>query len=177
MADPEEELVAVFSQAIDERRLVEIEYLKEGEESASKRVVEPYRLERELPHWYVHTWDTTRGGEKSFRLDRMRSARLTNNRFDPREGFDPQEFRDARAAVILYSPEIARWKVERGARPLADGSAIGERRVGSAEWLVGEILSDRGEAVVIEPAALRPAIAKRARELVEELGVARLRLK
>ncbi|MDQ4030205.1 MAG: WYL domain-containing protein, partial [Actinomycetota bacterium] len=40
----EESLVVLFSDARSERRLVEIEYLKEGEDEASTRVVEPYKL-------------------------------------------------------------------------------------------------------------------------------------
>ena len=61
----EERFVSTFSEAIRKRRLVEIEYQKEGEESSSTRVVEPYSLERELPNWRVHTWDRTRDGERS----------------------------------------------------------------------------------------------------------------
>ena len=172
----EEDLVKTLSEAIRGRRLVAIEYQKEGEDAPSQRVVEPYTLERELPHWYVHTWDRTNNAEKSFRLDRMRSAKLQKGSFEPREGFDPHEFRDARVARILYSPEIARWQVERGATMLRDGSAVREVRVGSEEWLVWEVLAQRGEAVVLEPAELRPVIARRARELANELGVARLRV-
>jgi proteasome accessory factor BC len=175
-AEEEEDLVKTLSEAIRERRLVEIEYQKEGEETWEPRTIEPYALERELPNWRVHAWDRTRDGERSFRLDRMRSAKLSDARFEPREGFDPHEFRDARVARILYSPEIARWQVERGATLLRDGSALREVRVGSEKWLVGEALSQRGEAVVLEPAELRPVIARRARELAQKLGVARLRV-
>jgi predicted DNA-binding transcriptional regulator YafY len=37
------------------------------------------------------------------------------------------------------------------------------------EWLVSEVLADRGETVVLEPAALRGVVARRARELEKEL--------
>ena len=172
----EEDLVATLSRGSRERRLVEIDYLKEGEEEMSTHLVEAYSLERRLPYWYVHTWDRTREGERSFRLDRMRSARLQRGHFEPREGFDPHEFRDARPARIWYSKQIARWEVEKGASPLADGSAVAEKPVGSPEWLVGEILSYRGEAVVLEPAELRRAVAQRAKELQRELGLSRVRV-
>jgi proteasome accessory factor C len=174
----EEDLVSTFSDAIRSRRLVEVEYQKEGEETWSKRLVEPYSLERQLPNWRVHTWDRTRGGERSFRLDRMRSARLAEERFEPRDGFEPRGLRDARRARIWFSPEVARWRVERGdARPLADGAALGEWAVGSADWLIGEIFSFRGEAVVLEPDDLRAQIAAHAKALAQELGVARLRVR
>src|SRR5437764_1908659 len=47
--DSEENFVSTFTAAIRDRRLVEIEYQKEGEETSSTRSVEPYVLERELP--------------------------------------------------------------------------------------------------------------------------------
>ena len=37
--------------------VVELEYLKEGDDSPTLRQVEPYTIERELPVWRVHTWD------------------------------------------------------------------------------------------------------------------------
>jgi len=174
----EERLVATMSTGIRDGRLVEIEYLKEGEETPSERTVEPYALERRLPHWYVHTWDRTADGERSFRIDRMRKARLTRAHFEPREGFKPRgDLRDARPARVWYSPEIARWRMERGdAWMLKDGAALSEAPVGSPDWLVGEIFSYRGEAVVLEPKDLRSGIAARARELARELGVSRLRV-
>jgi len=172
----EEDLVGTLSRGLRERRLVEIDYLKEGEEEVSTHLVEPYSLERRLPFWYVHTWDRTRDGERSFRLDRMRSARLQRGHFEQREGFDPHEFRDARAARIWYSKQIARWEFEKGASLLKDGSAVAERPVGSPEWLVGEILSYRGEAVVLEPKELRREIASRAQAVQRELGLSRVRV-
>ena len=78
---------------------------------------------------------------------------------------------------MLYTKAVARWAQERGAHPLKDGTALAEMPVGSPEWLVGEILSYRGEAVVLEPADLRELIAQRAKELTSELGVARLRVR
>src|SRR6266516_1319831 len=159
----EADLVATLTEGIRERRLVEIEYQKEGEQTWSKRIVEPYSLERELPNWRVHTWDRSRDAERSFRLDRMRSAQLTKERFEPRTAFDPHGFRDGRSAKILYLKGVAaRWAAERGATPLKDGTALGEMPVG-------------GVAVLLEPEEMRKAVADRARELGNELGVSRLR--
>jgi proteasome accessory factor BC len=169
----EEDLVTTFSNAIRQRRLVEIEYLKEGERQASTRVIEPYQLERELPNWYLHAYDRTNDGERSFRLDRIRSARKLRERFEWRPEFDPQRFGGTQTVRIWYSPEVARWEVERGATLLADGSAVRETPAGE-EWLVAEILSYRGEAAVLEPAALRKRVAARAKELARELNVSRV---
>ena len=170
-----ESLVATLTDAIRRRRLVEVEYLKEEEGTPSVHVVEPYTIERRLPYWYVHTWDRTRDAERSFRLDRMRSATMLDDEFEARVGFEPGLLDGALVARVLYSPAVARWEVERGARSLADGSAINEQKIGSAEWLIGEILRFRGEAELLEPPELRREIAKRAQSLARELGVTRLR--
>jgi proteasome accessory factor C len=169
-ASAEELLVRVLSEGADKRMIVEIEYMKDGDESPSQRRVEPYTIERELPVWRVHTWDLTVEAARTFRLDRMRSAKLTSESFAPRDGFDPSYLRDPRIARVLHSPEVARWKLERGARALTDGSAVADVPYKTEEWLLSEVLADRGETVVLEPQRLRDVVAKRARRLQRELG-------
>ena len=112
--DAEEQLVRTLSDAVEKRRVVEIEYLKEGDETPTTRSVEPYSFVRELPVWRVHTWDRTADGPRTYRLDRMRSARLTEESFEPREAFDPSYLTEPRLARLWHSPVVARWKVERG---------------------------------------------------------------
>jgi proteasome accessory factor C len=168
-ASAEEGLVRVLSEGVDKRQIVEIEYLKEGEDTPSLRRVEPYTIERELPVWRVHTWDLSVDAPRTFRLDRMRSARFSGERFEAREGFDPSYLHDPRVARLLHSPDVARWKLERGARPLTDGSAVSEVPYKTEEWLLSEVLADRGETVVLEPRQLRDTVAKRARRLQREL--------
>ena len=69
--------------------------------SPTTRLVEPYTFERELPVWRVHTWDRTADGPRTYRLDRMRSARLTDERFEPRDGLRPELPRGARGRAPL----------------------------------------------------------------------------
>src|SRR2546429_349446 len=159
----EEGLVDTLTKAISEHKLVAIEYLKPEEQEVVTRTVEPYSIERRLPHWYVHTWDVERDQPRSYRLDRMRKAKLLRKGFKPREGFDPSMLHTATTARIWYSPAVARWEVEKGARPLVDGSALAEKSVGSADWLVGEVVSYRGAAIVLEPPELRARGAQRVR--------------
>ncbi len=169
-ASAEETLVRVLSDGAEKRVVVEIEYMKDGDDSPSVRRVEPYTIERELPVWRVHTWDLSVDAPRTFRLDRMRSARATADRFEARDGFDPSYLRDPRVARLLHSPDVARWKLERGARALTDGSAIADVPYKTEEWLLSEVLADRGETVVLEPERLRDVVAKRARRLQRELG-------
>jgi proteasome accessory factor C len=176
-ADDEEKLVRTLSDAAEKRRLVEIEYLKEGEETPSIRLVEPYSFERELPVWRVHTWDRSADGPRTYRLDRMRSALMTAESFEPREAFDPNYLSEPRIARVWHSPVVARWKVERGARLLTDKAAVADLPFKTVEWLLSEVLSDAGETVVVEPSELRRVVAARAKELSAELGLSRVRRK
>jgi len=169
--DAEERLVRTLSDAVEKHRVVEIEYLKEGEESPTTRSVEPYTFERELPFWRVHTWDRTAGGSRTYRLDRMRSATLTKEEFEPRPGFDPNYLREPRTARLWHSPLVARWKLERGARSLTDKAAVSDLPYKTDEWLLSEVLGDGGETVVLEPAEVRAMVAARAKALQQELGV------
>jgi proteasome accessory factor BC len=168
-SDSAEELVAILNEGINAHRLVEIEYQKEGEDSPTERVIEPFHIERELPYWYVHAFDRTRSAQRSFRLDRMRSATLTDETFEPRPSSQPEQLRGATIARVWYGPEIARWRIERGARPLVDGAALADLPVGSEEWLASEILAARGQAVVLEPENLRRYVAERAQALLAQL--------
>ena len=168
-SDSAEELVAILNEGINAHRLVEIEYQKEGEDSPTERVIEPFHIERELPHWYVHAFDRTRSAQRSFRLDRMRSATLTDETFEPRPGSQPERLRGAAIARVWYGAEIARWRIERGARPLVDGAALADLPVGSEEWLASEILAARGQAIVLEPENLRRYVGERAQALLVQL--------
>ena len=164
----EEQLIRVLAEAIDGRRLVEIQYLKQQQAETTTRVIEPHRIERELPYWYVHAWDRGPDAARTFRVDRMRSARVLRERFEPRPEFAPESRK--RLALAWFSPEGARWRIERGATPLTDGAALEEIRFGTDEWLIGEILSFRGEGVLLEPEKLRGRIATRARQLERQLA-------
>ena len=99
-AGAEEDLVATLTRAIDRKRLVELEYLKPESTEVETRTIEPYGIERRLPHWYVHTWDVDRDAPRSYRLDRTRTAKELEREFAPREGFDRSELHEATTARI-----------------------------------------------------------------------------
>jgi predicted DNA-binding transcriptional regulator YafY len=169
VGEEEETLIRTLSQAIEEHRLVLIQYV-DAEGEASERTVEPYAFERELPNWYVHCWDRTRDAEKSFRIDRMRGATILKETFEPRADLALERLRDAHVAQALYSGEAARRRLERpGATPLVKGQVLAQERYGGEDWLVGEILNWRGEAEVLEPAAIRKEVERRARALARKL--------
>ena len=135
------------------------------------RTVEPYTIERRLPHWYVHTWDVDRDAPRSYRLDRTRNAKALRRGFTPRDGFDPAELQQHDdGARIWYSPAVARWEVEKGAIPLVDGAAVserGRRKPGVARS--ARCCRSAARRSSSRRAELRARVADRASELEREL--------
>ena len=84
------DIARVVSSAIAERRLLEIEHYKEDEDEFTSRTIEPYQLINGTEGWYVHSFDPSKDGTRSFRLDRIRSASVLDETFEPREGVEPE---------------------------------------------------------------------------------------
>jgi len=169
------EIARVVSGAIADRRVLELEHYKEEEDRFTTRTIEPYSLLNGREGWYVHGWDTGRDAPRSFRLDRIRSATATRERFEPREGVEPDvhgwpttgEVADARTARVWISPERARWAREdrRVVEELRDGAVIVEFPFAGHGYLAREILKEAGDAVVLEPEDGRRAVLDAAEEL------------
>jgi proteasome accessory factor C len=166
------EVARVVNEAIGGSRVLELQYYKENEDQFTKRAVEPYRLENGKEGWYVECYDLTKGGVRHFKLDRIKEATLSAERFEPRpeveelagvEGWMTHgEVPTAHVARVWVSPERARWLREERTvvEELADGAVVVELPYAGTSWLVREILRGAGDLVVLEPEDAREAIAK-----------------
>ena len=163
-------IAAEVSRAIAARRLLSFEYYKENEDEFSTRLVEPYALINGREGWYLASFDPSRDSVRHFRLDRIKSATMTSESFEPRPDVDPAadvdgwprtgEVPASRRAQVWVSPERARWaREERGAiAELEDGSVIVELGFAGVDWLVRETLKEAGDAVVLGPEDARAAV-------------------
>jgi predicted DNA-binding transcriptional regulator YafY len=164
------EIAAQVSRAISTRRQLSFEYYKENEDEFSTRLVEPYALINGREGWYLASFDPTRESVRHFRLDRIKSATVTDQSFDPRADVDPARDVDgwprtgevpaSRRARVWVSPERARWAREERSvsMELEDGSVIVELGFAGVDWLVRETLKEAADAVVLEPEDARAAV-------------------
>jgi len=169
------DIARVLSRAISERRLVEIEYYKENEDDFSKRTIEPYGLMNGWEGWYVHSFDPNRDAPRSFRLDRIKSADVTDEEFEPREGMELDvsgwpstgEVPDARNARVWISPERARWARETRnvVEELKDGALVVELPYAGTDYLAREIMKEAGDAAVLAPEEARAGVLEVAERL------------
>jgi proteasome accessory factor BC len=163
-------IARVVSAAISGSRLLRLDYYKPNEDEFVQRTVEPYALMNGREGWYVASFDPARDDVRHFRLDRIRNAELTEERFTRRPEVDPAadvdgwprtgEVTASRIARVWVSPERARWAREerRVHRELADGSVIVELPFKGVDWLVREVLAEGGDAAVLEPGDARAAV-------------------
>ncbi len=174
------EIAAEVSRAIAGRRLLSFEYYKENEDEFSTRLVEPYALINGREGWYLASFDPTRESVRHFRLDRIKSATVADESFEPRPDVNPAadvdgwprtgEVPASRRARVWVSAQRARWaREERGAiAELEDGSVIVELGFAGVDWLVRETLKEAGDAVVLAPEDARGAV----RAAAEAIGAA-----
>jgi proteasome accessory factor BC len=177
-AGDDSDVARLVSNAIVERRLIELEYFKENEDQISPRKVEPYALTNGREGWYVASFDPERDGVRHFRLDRIKHVNVTDEHFEPRPEVDPAgevdgwlrtgEVPASATARVWVSPERARWAREarRVVEEWSDGAVVVELSFAGVDWLVREILKEAGDAAVLEPQDAREAV---------RVAVARLR--
>jgi predicted DNA-binding transcriptional regulator YafY len=179
-AGDDAEIAATVSRAISRRRLLSFEYYKENEDEFTTRLVEPYALINGREGWYLGSFDPQRESVRHFRLDRIKSATVTDDTFEPRPDVDPAadvdgwprtgEVPASRRAQVWISPERARWaREERGViAELEDGAVIVELGFAGVDWLVRETLKEAGDAIVLAPEDARAAV----RAAAEAIGAA-----
>ena len=178
------EIAAVASRAIATRRLLSFEYYKENEDEFTTREVEPYALINGREGWYLACYDPSRGDVRHFRLDRIKSAHVSDETFEPRPDVDPAadvdgwprtgEVPASRRARVWISPERARWAREERTvlAELQDGSLVVELGFAGTDWLTREVLKEAGDAVVLEPEDAREAVRADAQAISVGVGAA-----
>lgn len=162
----------IVNEAISAHRVLKLTYYKESDDTFSERTVEPYRLENGREGWYAECYDLDREAMRHFKLDRIKTAEVTDRTFEPRpevielagvEGWmSDGHVPEASVARVWVSPERSRWlREERNVvEELTDGSVVVELPYAGTSWLVREILRGAGDLVVLEPPEAREAISR-----------------
>jgi predicted DNA-binding transcriptional regulator YafY len=174
---------ALLKTAIGERREVVLEYFKEGRAEVESRPVRPRALRYAQGHWYLSAYCLTRKGDRTFRVDRIRTAKLTSRTFDP---LPPEERPqpDAGAAptpppgpeaerprLALKGGAVVRYAEERFGKDAVERGRADQAVLtlgGPADaWSISFALSFAGAAEVQSPPALRGQAADRIRKALD----------
>lgn len=176
----DEDITGAIERARKEKRLLEIRY--PSDKQITSRTVEPLLMSSIVGHWYLNAYCRRAEATRLFRLERILTARVLQDRFEEREGvevktgyedLDPRGYA-ANRAVIRFSPTVARWMEERPELDLVE-----EREDGSADyalyytdpaWAARRIMVYLGSATVLEPEELRQEVRRQASALLEAYG-------
>ena len=87
-----ESFLKELEQALADGYSVKILYHKSGETQLNYRLVDPYRIIYWNNKWYMIGYCHLRNEIRCFRVDRMESLMLTENKFNPPENFSARDF-------------------------------------------------------------------------------------
>jgi predicted DNA-binding transcriptional regulator YafY len=77
-------VLRAVEQAMTEDRVLSIDYLDKSGVQTNNRLIEPHSLAGSDQGWYLLAWCRLREGGRTFRLDRISAARITQQRVSPR---------------------------------------------------------------------------------------------
>ena len=165
-----EELLATLRRAAETRSEIALEYDKDGRGQTSERIIRPRAVLDHAGRWYVYAHDVGRNAARTFRADRIRSARATGETFPDMGALDPGLFEREtlffptgaeRAVTIRFSPAVEAWAMARHgekARRMEGGGAEASIESAGESYVVGLVLSFAGEAEAVAPPDIRAAV-------------------
>lgn len=170
----DETVLTVAAQAIAEGTAADMEY-QDAEGSISRRIIEPVQLVHDGPRSYLRAFCHTAGGERLFRLDRMKSLTVLagSERSQAARELPLHQVPEARVprtpesvdAVLRFAPSAAaeadafapqRHKIE------DDGARVIATHYRSAAALIQLIFDAGGDIELLQPEALREQVFRRA---------------
>ena len=129
----EPECLSTLRQAAGEGQVLEITYVSTNINRTTIRDIEPISVHVSIGNWYLHAYCRRAKDHRTFRVDRIRSIRVTDQRFQPPS--EPPDFR-----FKGYTPSAdaiyARLSLGRKARWLT-------------EYYPVDVLEDTGEELIV----------------------------
>lgn len=160
--------------AVEQQTAVRFTYFTGSSGRTSERVVHPFTLTVRFGVWYLVAHCRTAGEERVFRLDRIRSVEMTNERFERPAVFATTTTPAADAlpvAEIVFSrsaslPDEHEWP---GAvfTPRADGTTLVRVGYQSPGWIARRVVAYLGDAEVLGPPEIRQAVRDLALDISE----------
>ncbi len=153
--------------AIAGNRKVVIEYYSVARGGMTRRKVSPYAVVENAGEWYLAGDCHLRRAERMFRLDRIRSVEITDEKFTPPRRLDCERWRgeiyrpekDHIICEIAFAPWTARrvreaLSAER-VRALPDGREVLRISASGRPWLFRFLLKFAADAELLSPPGLR----------------------
>ena len=149
----------------------EIEYYSGSSGQSSTRTIEPYGFVMFNGSWYAAAFCHKSREQRTFKISRIKQARLLKQKYRIPENFDVNKFAQGhifkptgseQKVSLWFSPAIARWVLERNpdAKKNRDGSASLSLMAQNFAWIARWVLLYGPEARIIEPKKARDEVKK-----------------
>lgn len=181
-------IIASITRAVHHGFTMRISHATVRHKSAVTRSVDPYKLWYANGGLYLVGFDHGKEEVRIYAVDRIRSAAVTNRRFEILKGFDFEEYQKTAFQIVGGEPQLVRikfspeqapyiqeriWHESQKLEPQPDGSVILSLEVASL-WEVKRWLYGWGkDAEVIEPPAMREWILDECSTILERALTAR----
>lgn len=168
------DVIRTLNEAVLDHRTVAMEYQTGRTGQVGDRAIDPYRVWYKNGGLYVMGHDHKSGELRTFAVDRVRKAELSDATFEVPTDFDFDAYTASSFGVVVEAAErvtlhfSARWSlyvrehVWHPSQEISDAEEGGVQltmQVGAGEELVRWVLSFGAGARVIEPAGLADAVA------------------
>ncbi|MGB1109624.1 MAG: helix-turn-helix transcriptional regulator [Gammaproteobacteria bacterium] len=170
-----EQAFGILAQALMQRLRVHIAYDGRGRGEATERDISPQRMVHYRNNWYVDAWCHLREDLRSFALDRVVESRVLEDEAakDLDETTLDEHFASGygifsgvanRHAILLFSPQRARWVADEHWHPEQQGEFLEDGRYRLTlpyrddRELIMDVLRHGAEVEVESPDSLREAV-------------------
>jgi proteasome accessory factor C len=164
--------------AVDQRRQVRLDYYVPSRDQSTERVVDPLRVVTAEGHAYLEAWCHVAEDQRLFRLDRISTAVVLEDRVEDHSDLEPRDLADGifqpstdDLLVTLRLEPSARWvaeyfPVEETVEEPGGGLTV-RLRVGDPAWLTQLMLRLGGSAQVTDPADIAETVRRLAAQALQ----------
>jgi proteasome accessory factor C len=173
----------IIEEGIQKDKDLLIEYFSFSRDEMSKREVEPLSLLWSKGHWYLYAWCHAAKDTRLFRMDRIKSVRLTDREDagDSRKAFEVPDLigeykpdKKAHHVKLKFTGSEGRrlveeWPTARVVEGRAGAVTI-ELRTRNLSWLANYLLKFGDRMRVESPRELKKMVEEKAEALLKEYG-------
>jgi proteasome accessory factor C len=111
LGEADDTVLATVEAAVAEHRRLVIRYHSYGRDQTTEREVDPFRLFTEQGHWYLIGYCHRSEDQRMFRVDRIQTARMTEEVVEVPDEVDddPFDLHDAARTIELIVPSEGGW--------------------------------------------------------------------
>lgn len=170
-------VIAALDVAAERGLVATIGYVSAGSGLERERRVHPYAMQRIRDTWYLVAFCETADEQRTFRMDRITAASLSQDRFERPDALTidaplPDLENLPRATIVFDedAPDVndRDWPGATFRRD-ADGTVTASVPYTDSTWLARSVAARLGRVRLIEPGSMRPAVAREAVRMLEDL--------